>query len=156
MTNIFTELQEEIARRLRSDDWIKIEPAVEVLVEAAGDTFNQVQRTLSAHGMVVVVSMPEIGPVEDAGDSLVASVKIGIGERTGINRGPTGTRRLAFDGVVKCLALLRDQRPLEAWSELEFVRATHDEASADFDLFTVEFRTVITVSTIDDGAVSEA
>lgn len=101
MTNIFANLQEEIAALLEADEWFAGTPPIGVVLEIRGDIGSEIDQRVKECGLVVLVTTPKItrGDPEVPGDMAV-TVMVGIGERVRTNRGPTGTQKSAGDITV--------------------------------------------------------
>lgn len=144
MINLFTDLQEAIAARIETDDFVAGLPPIPVVTEKRGDLGRMIQEGIGKCGMVVVVTTPRLVPDPEIPSALTVSITLGVGERAATNRGPTGTRKPAIDLVVVLIALLWHWRPTGGWTEIEFLEATLEDVS-DLVSYQLTFETRIRV-----------
>lgn len=147
MTNIFANLQEEIAGRLSADEWFAGTPPIGIVQEILGDIDAEIDTRIKRCGVVVVVTTPRItrGDPNLKGD-LAVTVMLGIGEMVRTNRGPTGTRKTAHDIAVSTMALLDQWQPTSSsWRPLQFRDATIVDGPSDMLSWQVIFDTQIRV-----------
>lgn len=151
MTNIITQLQEEIAGVLTADGWISGTPPVAVVTEVEGDAVSEIRTRIGRCGCAVVVMTPRFASGGEGSDEIVVTVMLGIGERPKINRGPTGTQRRAPDLAVALVAMLDGWQAQSApYTTLSFRTATSVDGPEDLVTWELVFETRIRVRATDE------
>lgn len=146
MTNIITQLQEEIAGVLTADAWIGGTPPVAVVTEVEGDAESEIRTRIARCGCAILVLTPRFAAGDAARDEIRVTVMLGIGERPRINRGPTGTQRRAPDLAVALVAMLDGWQPQSAsYTSLSFRTATSVEGPQELVTWELVFETTIRV-----------
>lgn len=141
MSSLFSDLQELVAARLRTEAWLTEHPAVQITTEREGDVASQIERGLNGNGLAVVILTPRIESGDGAGLELEVTLLVGVAEKPKVNRGPTGTRKPAVDVSTCILGLLWDWRPADIWRPLDFLDRTIEESTPDMIAHSLRFQT---------------
>lgn len=143
MANLFSDLQESMATRLRADSAFSTPPRIAVLTEDLGSVYQEIAQRIGECGIVVSIITPGWKPDEMHPDFFVATVEVGVAENTLTNRGPTGTQRKAGDIAIAVTAILNRFKPAGGWRELVFKGANVRGITNDIVTYAVTFETAI-------------
>jgi hypothetical protein len=152
MSNLFATLQNAVAQRIESADWLGgATPPVKVVTEAAGSIDTEIEKRIAAKGLGVIVSTPEFSRRDaDFREGLDFVLGVTLLEAPKINRGPSGTQKRYDDAALEITALLEGFAPAPGWLPLAFKSGTLVEASADLVEYELTFETATRAEAVEE------
>lgn len=151
MSNLFSELHDAIADRLRADAWLSSVPAPRIVTERAGDIGSAIEQELGACGLCLAVATPEfVRGGEGIPNEIAVEVLVDVSERPLLNRGASGTRKAPIDVAAVVIASLWDARLAPGFTALSFLRANLVSATPDRVTYEIRFGTKVRVAAVAD------
>lgn len=147
MTNILSQLQEELAEQLTLDNWISGTPPIGVYTEVKGDVASLIKERVAKAGLAIGVLTPKFAAArrENPGE-IDVTIMLAVAESVRTNRGPTGTQKQAHAVAVSCVAILDDYQPTsQPYQPLRFRDATVVDGPEQLITWQIVFETTIRV-----------